>query len=86
MTWGVALMLTKEGRIVTAKAKPKAADWRAEMLDRMRRASDARAASSEGVAISAEIARALQNSVQGINVIPPLGRFDLGLALLDALA
>ena len=56
------------------------------MLDRMQRASNARAASSEGVAISAEIARALQNSVQGINVIPPLGRFDLGLALLDALA
>jgi len=56
-----------------------------DMLDRMRRATDARAASSEGVAIAVAITRALQNSVQGINVIPPLGRFDLGLALLDAL-
>jgi len=52
----------------------------------MRRASDARAASNEGAAIAAEIARALQKSVQGINVIPPPGRFDLGLALLDSLA
>ena len=57
-----------------------------EMLDRMRRASDARAASNEGAAIAAEIARALQKSVQGINVIPPPGRFDLGLAVLDSLA
>jgi homocysteine S-methyltransferase len=56
-----------------------------EMLDRMRRAPDLNAAANEGVAISAEIARTLRQSVQGVNVIPPLGRFDLGLALLDAL-
>jgi hypothetical protein len=55
------------------------------MLDRMRRAPDLNAAANEGVAISAEIARTLRQSVQGVNVIPPLGRFDLGLALLDAL-
>jgi methionine synthase I (cobalamin-dependent)/5,10-methylenetetrahydrofolate reductase len=56
------------------------------MLERMRRASAADTATTEGVAISAEVTRALRNSVQGVNVIPPLGRFDLGLALLDALA
>jgi homocysteine S-methyltransferase len=56
-----------------------------EMLDRMRRAPNPDAAVSEGIAISAEIARTLRNSVQGVNVIPPLGRFDLGIALLDAL-
>jgi homocysteine S-methyltransferase len=56
-----------------------------EMLERMRRAPNPDAAVSEGIAISAEIARTLRNSVQGVNVIPPLGRFDLGIALLDAL-
>jgi methionine synthase / methylenetetrahydrofolate reductase (NADH) len=56
------------------------------MLDRIRRASSADAAAGEGVAISAEIAQTLRTSVHGVNVIPPLGRFDLGLALLDALA
>jgi hypothetical protein len=39
----------------------------------------------EGIAIAADVARALRGRVQGINVIPPPGRFDLGLALLDAL-
>ena len=58
----------------------------AEMLDRMRRVSTADAAAMEGVAISTEVMHALRNSVQGVNVIPPLGRFDLGLALIDALA
>jgi methionine synthase / methylenetetrahydrofolate reductase(NADPH) len=58
----------------------------AEVLDRMRRASTAAVAAMEGVAISAEVMHALRNTVQGVNVIPPLGRFDLGLALIDALA
>jgi homocysteine S-methyltransferase len=57
-----------------------------EMLDRMRHAPDAAAAAREGVAMSCEVARLLGGSVQGINVIPPPGRFDLGLALLDALS
>ena len=57
-----------------------------EMLERMRRVRSDDAAAMEGVAISAEVTRALRNSVQGVNVIPPPGRFDLGLALLDALA
>jgi 5,10-methylenetetrahydrofolate reductase len=57
-----------------------------EILDRIRSASNVDAAAKEGVAISCEVARALGSSVQGVNVIPPIGRFDLGLALLDALA
>jgi homocysteine S-methyltransferase len=57
-----------------------------QMLDRMRHASSTDAATREGLAISMEITRALRDSVQGVNVIPPLGRFDLGLALLDAVA
>jgi methionine synthase / methylenetetrahydrofolate reductase(NADPH) len=56
------------------------------MLDRMRRASTADASAKEGVAICSEIARALRGSVHGVNVIAPPDRFDLGLALLDALA
>jgi len=58
----------------------------AELLERMRRASDGESAANAGVAIAGEVARTLRGSVQGINVIPPHGRFDLGVALLDALA
>jgi len=57
-----------------------------ELLERMRRASEGESAANVGVAIAGEVARTLRGSVQGINVIPPHGRFDLGLALLDALA
>jgi homocysteine S-methyltransferase len=56
-----------------------------EMVDRMRRASSVDAAATEGVTIATEIGSALRSCVHGVNVIPPLGRFDLGLALLDAL-
>jgi 5,10-methylenetetrahydrofolate reductase len=57
-----------------------------ELLERMRRASGVEAAANEGVDIAGEVARTLRTSVQGVNVIPPIGRFDLGLALLDVLA
>ena len=56
-----------------------------EMLERMRRVTSDDAAPMEGVAIAAEVARALRTSVQGVNVVPPPGRFDLGMALLEAL-
>ena len=39
----------------------------------------------EGIAIAVYVARALRGRVHGVNVIPPPGRTDLGLALLDAL-
>jgi homocysteine S-methyltransferase len=60
-------------------------DVPSHVLDRMRRASPADASATEGVAICSEIARALRGSVHGVNVSPPPTRFDLGLALLDAL-
>jgi homocysteine S-methyltransferase len=56
-----------------------------EILDRMRRTSNVNAATTEGVAIATEIARTLRNSVQGVNVMLPPGRFDLGLAILEAM-
>jgi hypothetical protein len=56
------------------------------MIERMRRAQNVETAAQEGVAIASEVIHALRSSIQGVNVIPPLGRFDLGLALLDALA
>jgi homocysteine S-methyltransferase len=58
----------------------------AEMIERMRRAPDGDAAAKQGVAIANEITHALRGTVQGVNVIPPQSRFDLGLAVLDALA
>jgi methionine synthase / methylenetetrahydrofolate reductase(NADPH) len=57
-----------------------------EMIERMRRAQNLEVAAQEGVAIASEVIHALRTGIQGVNVIPPLGRFDLGLALLDALA
>jgi homocysteine S-methyltransferase len=55
------------------------------VLDRMRRASSAEAAAEEGVKVAIEVGRALRGFVHGVNVVPSLSRFDLGLALLDAL-
>jgi len=57
-----------------------------EMIERMRRAQNVEAAAQEGVAIAVELVHTLRSIVQGVNVIPPLGRFELGLALLDAFA
>jgi hypothetical protein len=51
----------------------------------MHRAPGARASANEGVAIAAEIGRSLLSHVQGVNVVTPPDRFDLGLSLLDAL-
>jgi homocysteine S-methyltransferase len=53
-----------------------------EVLDRIRRCDDAAA---EGVAIAGEVGRALRPMVHGVNIVPPAGRLDLGLLLLDAL-
>ena len=40
----------------------------------------------EGVAIAAEVGRALRGVVQGVNIVAPLDRHDLALDLLDALS
>ncbi len=55
------------------------------VIERMRRASTPDAAAQEGIAIAVEVVRTLRGRVHGVNVIPPPSRFDLGLALLDAL-
>ena len=57
-----------------------------DMIERMRRAQNVEAAAQEGVAIAREFMHELRSMVQGVNVVPPLGRFDLGLVLLDAIA
>jgi homocysteine S-methyltransferase len=57
----------------------------AENVDRMRRASSAEAAAAESVAMTGELGRALKSRVHGVTVVPPSGRLDLGLAVLERL-
>jgi homocysteine S-methyltransferase len=57
----------------------------AEIVDRMRRASSAEAAAAESVALTGELGRALKSRVHGVTVVPPSGRLDLGLAVLERL-
>src|SRR5580765_1691712 len=54
------------------------------LLDRMRRA-DGAAAASEGIAIAREIAAELRGSVQGIQVSTQSGDVDAAMAVLDGL-
>ena len=56
-----------------------------EIAQRLRRAADEDAAAEQGVAIASELGRALAPQVSGINVVPPPGRLDLGLAVLQRL-
>jgi methionine synthase I (cobalamin-dependent)/5,10-methylenetetrahydrofolate reductase len=55
------------------------------LLDRMRRAADARTAAAEGVAIAREIAADLRGSVQGLQVSTQTGDIEVALAVLDGL-
>ena len=55
------------------------------LMDRMRRADGHDAAMAEGLAIAGEIARALRQSVQGIQVSTSTGNIDAALAVLDGL-
>jgi methionine synthase I (cobalamin-dependent)/5,10-methylenetetrahydrofolate reductase len=57
-------------------------DVPSEVLDRMRRASTAKAATAEGVAIAREVYHALKSRVQGVHVTAALGRVDLALEVL----
>jgi homocysteine S-methyltransferase len=56
-----------------------------EVRERMRRAPTDAAASAEGVAIASEVGQALRSHVQGVMIVPPIGRFQLGLDVLDRL-
>jgi homocysteine S-methyltransferase len=59
----------------------------ADVMARMRKAQDAgpEAATREGVEIAREAVRAMKGMVQGIQISPPLGRYDLALEVLEAL-
>jgi homocysteine S-methyltransferase len=55
------------------------------LIDRMRRADGQDAAMAEGLVIAREIARALRQRVQGIQVSTSTGNIDAALAVLDGL-
>ena len=55
------------------------------LIDRMRGADGAEAATSEGVAIARAIALELRPAVQGVQVSTPAGDTDAALAVLDGL-
>jgi methionine synthase I (cobalamin-dependent)/5,10-methylenetetrahydrofolate reductase len=55
------------------------------LIERMRRAGSAEAAAGEGIAIAQEIARALQGSVQGVQISTQTGDIEAALAVLDGL-
>ncbi len=56
-----------------------------EIMERMRRAQDkgAEFARREGVAISREVLSSIKGMVQGVQISPPLGRYELVLEVLD---
>jgi 5,10-methylenetetrahydrofolate reductase len=53
------------------------------VLDRLRRASSAEAAAAESVTLTSELVRALKGRVHGVHVVPPSGKLDLALAVLN---
>jgi homocysteine S-methyltransferase len=57
----------------------------AEVVDRVRRASSPEDAAAESVALTVELCRALKSRVHGVTVVPPPGRLDLAVAVLERL-
>jgi methionine synthase I (cobalamin-dependent)/5,10-methylenetetrahydrofolate reductase len=59
----------------------------AEIMERMKRAQDAGAerARQEGVAIAQEILTSIKGLVQGVQISPPLGKYELALEVLKTL-
>jgi methionine synthase / methylenetetrahydrofolate reductase (NADH) len=55
------------------------------LMERMRRADGAAAAAAEGIAIAREIAAALRNMVQGVQVSTASGNIDAALGVIDGL-
>jgi len=58
-----------------------------EVMGRMRRAQDIgpERARQEGVAIAKEVLKDIKGMVQGVQISPPLGRFELALQVLEAI-
>jgi homocysteine S-methyltransferase len=57
----------------------------AEVMQRMREAGKGAAARREGIAIAREMVDAFRERIQGIYVMPPFGRLDTALELLDGI-
>jgi homocysteine S-methyltransferase len=57
-----------------------------QVLERMRRTSNAEAAAAEGIAIARETVNAIRGMVQGVHIAAPGGRIDAALAVLDGIA
>jgi len=57
----------------------------AEIRERMRRTPGGEAARKEGVKIAREMLFAVRDRVQGAYLMPPLGRYELALEVLDGL-
>jgi seryl-tRNA synthetase len=57
-----------------------------ETRERMRRTPGGEAARKEGVRIAREMLFAVRDRVQGAYLMPPLGRYELALEVLDGLA
>lgn len=59
----------------------------ATVMERMRRSQDKspECARQEGVAIAREVLRAIKGMVQGVQVSPPLGKYELALEVLEGL-
>lgn len=58
-----------------------------EVMERMRKAQEVgpERARKEGVAIAQEVVSRLKGMVEGIQISPPLGKYDLALEVLEAL-
>src|SRR4051812_13044318 len=56
-----------------------------QVLERMRRATDADAVAAQGIAIARETLVALRGMVQGVHIAAPGGRIDAAVAVLDGL-
>ncbi|MDI1436572.1 bifunctional homocysteine S-methyltransferase/methylenetetrahydrofolate reductase [Polyangium sorediatum] len=56
-----------------------------EVRDRMQRAGSGPAARKEGVAIAREMLAAVRNRVAGAYIMPPLGRYELALEVMDGI-
>lgn len=56
-----------------------------EVRDRMRRAGNGEAARAEGVALAREMLAAVRGRVAGAHIMPPLGKYELALRVIDGL-
>ena len=55
------------------------------VLERMRAAKDADAATARGIAIARDTLTAVRGMVQGVHIAAPAGRIDAALAVLDGI-